>query len=175
MPFCNKCGTEVPENTNFCPKCGGQQGGGGIVDTGEKAAKINNIIIAVASVIGILAVFLPWITTPLKSMNLLNLGDLGIMTLMGLFFFSALSLIGAGKVKETAKNKMLKYSIMYAMSGFFGAIRIYIILKVQHNFEGEMCLLCSWGIGLYLSYLSGATALVMSILMIIDKIKRGKK
>jgi len=22
MPFCVKCGTEVPENVNFCPKCG---------------------------------------------------------------------------------------------------------------------------------------------------------
>jgi uncharacterized protein (TIGR02145 family) len=22
MPFCSKCGTEVPENDNFCPKCG---------------------------------------------------------------------------------------------------------------------------------------------------------
>jgi len=22
MPFCNKCGTEVPENVNFCQKCG---------------------------------------------------------------------------------------------------------------------------------------------------------
>ena len=28
MPFCNKCGNEIAENVNFCPKCGGNQQGG---------------------------------------------------------------------------------------------------------------------------------------------------
>ena len=28
MPFCSKCGTEVPENVNFCSKCGNAVQGG---------------------------------------------------------------------------------------------------------------------------------------------------
>jgi hypothetical protein len=39
MPFCSKCGTEVPENINFCQKCGnslqsGQSGCNGNETTG---------------------------------------------------------------------------------------------------------------------------------------------
>jgi len=172
MPFCNKCGTEVPENTNFCPKCGGQQGGGSIVATGEKAAKINKIILAVSCGIGMLAVFLPWVTSPLRSINGIELPE---MPEVGWIFLilSFFSLTGASKIKETAKNKMLKDGIICAISLFFGVIRIYYLIKTQHNLK--ICLVCSWGIGIYLAYLSSITATIMPILMIIDNIKRGKK
>jgi hypothetical protein len=36
MPFCSKCGTEVPENVNFCQKCGGN------LQSGQNPSTSNN-------------------------------------------------------------------------------------------------------------------------------------
>jgi len=169
MPFCNKCGTEVPENTNFCPKCGGQQGGGSIVATGEKTAKINKIILAVTCGLGVLAVFLPLISAPLKSVNWLDTEAGWELLILCVF-----SLTGACKIKESSKKYLIE-SIICLVSGIFGVIRLYAIFTVQRSLEEQMCLLCSWGVGLYLAYISSIATLIMSILMILDNLKRGKK
>jgi len=42
MPFCSKCGTEVPENTSFCSKCGNS------LQSGQNSAQIKNANVGTA-------------------------------------------------------------------------------------------------------------------------------
>jgi hypothetical protein len=73
MPFCNKCGTEVPENTNFCQKCGkGQKE----TNPSGKMHK-QRLAIAICAAIGIFAMFMPWVNVPiLGSANAMEIGRL---------------------------------------------------------------------------------------------------
>jgi len=81
MPFCSKCGTEVPENVNFCQKCGNALQSGQknqadkaipVANTGvEASAGMNKqrIAITIASGFGMLATFLPWASTSFLSFS----------------------------------------------------------------------------------------------------------
>jgi len=67
MPFCSKCGTEVPENVSFCQKCGNAMQGG---QKGNISSTLNGIlgsswnpgktITSIALAIAFIAMFLPW-------------------------------------------------------------------------------------------------------------------
>jgi len=63
MPFCPNCGTEVPENVNFCQKCGNALQSGQSSNQGSKSQKefssiVNNrvILFIIYSVLGLIGV-----------------------------------------------------------------------------------------------------------------------
>lgn len=50
MAFCSKCGSQIDENENFCPKCGAPVNGSGYVASGS-----NDTLMGVLSYLGLLA------------------------------------------------------------------------------------------------------------------------
>jgi len=184
MPFCNKCGTEIPENTNFCPKCGGQQGGGNAAATGMMAKINKRMVLAIASAIGILAVFMPWVNHPLKNFNGLNiqgLENIGVATLI-FFAFPIITFLLKDKILfNLPKSMVIKIVLIcwiipslllrtekgrYVGSGLCGLLNLFLVYGVQNDIKlGQ---LTSWGMGYYLTILAGIVVTVTSILIIRD-------
>ncbi len=67
MPFCGKCGAEVPEGTKFCGVCGGEVAGGPTYQAVPTGAPVQDDArdIADNKVMGILAYFGPLVFVPM--------------------------------------------------------------------------------------------------------------
>jgi len=64
MPFCSKCGTQVPEGSQFCSSCGNKQGeqrGNSLGNFLGDAWNPGKTIIAIALIIAFVMMFIPWI------------------------------------------------------------------------------------------------------------------
>jgi len=168
MPFCNKCGTEIPENTNFCPKCGGQQGGGNAAATGMMAKINKRMVLAIASAIGILAVFMPWVNHPLKNFNGLNiqgLENIGVATLI-FFAFPIITFLLKDKILFNLPKSMVIKIVLICWIIPSLLLRTENVYGVQSDIKlGQ---LTSWGMGYYLTILAGIVVTVTSILIIRD-------
>ena len=51
MKYCSKCGKEMPEDTNFCPNCGAQQGGEEPKFGSNKSGKILAVVLLVLAIV----------------------------------------------------------------------------------------------------------------------------
>jgi hypothetical protein len=97
MPFCNKCGCEIAENTKFCPECGSNQQGGQnpAQSTGDKPTLWGPIAACILSIflppLGVFLHYQNWKT--LKQESKAKTSLIWFIYLIGCLWFFPIALI----------------------------------------------------------------------------------
>lgn len=96
--FCRKCGVELPDGASFCGRCGAEQRKIGIKPSvGPSPKKLEGIEIAarVLAGIGLLSMFLPWLSVPIMRTLGQYASAFGVSSLGGDYTYSIPSLFPA--------------------------------------------------------------------------------
>jgi len=175
MPFCVKCGTEVPEDTKFCSKCGASQSTENIKVSNKIHTQRLDIIIS--CVLGMLAVFMPWAnitgttligkeTLTLNGIN--GFGSDGTSWIsLGTFIISLLIAILKGDKKNPVYDSRIGFAGFINMA--FGIAALFF-LEDMVTTSGFITKKISVGFGIYILIGSGANIFFMSIGRIANKI-----
>jgi len=152
--FCSSCGAIIKKAAEICPKCGVRQKEANI------AMNKQRIAIAIASGFGMLATFLPWVSTPLLSINGANMQDGSGWISFVVFALPLIFVFLGDKAKPLAKAKYVLAALGLA-NAIFGISIIALIGERASNLllGGAITV----GFGLYLVIIAGIAVYLTSI------------
>jgi len=134
MPFCTKCGTQNQDAVSFCSSCGNNMN--------QKLTSwgIGKNIIAIASIVGFVAMFLPWQSAYGYSLNGWGIPSGGYWLIISGILALTFLLVPISSIITKGKNSHIAFPI----------ISLIILLVSVTSYEG----VSPDGIGLYLFILS---------------------
>ncbi len=135
-----------------------------------KDVSLQKMAIVVASIIGVVACFLPWVTVSIfgisKSINAVQMGGAGYLVLISFIAIGASTMLVKFK-----QPKLAKWQI--ALNVVLGAIAALVTIVNLDNASSEVGSLASFGAGIYLAIV--ASVAIVIICFIPSKVFLGGK